>query len=85
MEPLLALVANSKDGTLTTLRIADDTLTEVSTTVVAPGLPLAVDRARGLVFAGTSDPRGVTRAAARAPADPWRRSAATRRTAPRCT
>lgn len=60
MEPLLALVANSKDGTLTTLRIADDTLTEVSTTVVAPGLPLAVDRGRGLVFAGTSDPRGVT-------------------------
>lgn len=60
MEPLLALVANSKDGTITTLRLADGTLTEVATTSVAPGLPLAVDRARGLVYAGTSEPRGVT-------------------------
>lgn len=60
MEPLFALVGNSKDGTVTTLRVADGALTEVATTSVAPGLPLAVDRARSLVYAGTSDPRGVS-------------------------
>lgn len=60
MEPLLALVANSKDGTITALRLADGALTEVATTAVAPGLPLAVDREHGLVFAGTSDPKGIT-------------------------
>lgn len=60
MESRLALVANSKDGTITTLRVADGVLSELATTPVAPGLSLAVDRRRGLVFAGTSDPAGVS-------------------------
>lgn len=60
MEPLLALIANAKDGTITTLRVADGSLAAVATTAVAPGLPLAVDRDRRLVFAGTSDPTGVS-------------------------
>ncbi len=60
MEPLVALVANAREGSITTLRVADGALSEVATTPVAPGLPLAVDRERGLVFAGTSEPRGVS-------------------------
>lgn len=60
MEPVVALVANANEGSITALRVADGTLTHLATTPVAPGLPLAVDRTHGFVFAGTSEPRGVS-------------------------
>ena len=60
MTSSLVLVGNSKDGTITTFDLSGDELTPLAVSEVgAPGLPLAVDPARDLVFAGTSDPFGV--------------------------
>lgn len=49
----LILVANSKDGTVDAFDYAEGALRHLATTTLAPGLPLATDDARGLVYAGT--------------------------------
>lgn len=61
MDTYLVLVANAKDGTISSFALASGTLRPLGVSVVgAPGLPLAVDEARDLVFAGTSKPSGVS-------------------------
>ena len=53
----LVLVANAKAGTVSTFALTDGTLTPlVVSEAGGPGLPLAVDAARGLVYAGTKAP-----------------------------
>ncbi len=53
----LVLVANAKSGTVSTFALTDDTLTPLAVSEAGgPGLPLAVDAARGLVYAGTKAP-----------------------------
>lgn len=61
MDSSLVLIANAKDGTISTFDLAGGRLTPLGLSDVgAPGLPLAVDPVRHLVYAGTSDPQGVT-------------------------
>lgn len=56
----LVFVGNGKDGTISSFGLTAQTLEPLAVSEVgARGLPLAVDPARGLVFAGTSDPFGV--------------------------
>ncbi|WP_341729502.1 beta-propeller fold lactonase family protein [Brooklawnia sp.] len=60
MTSSLVLVGNSKDGTINTFDLSGDRLTPLAVSEVgAPGLPLAVDARRDLVFAGTTKPFGV--------------------------
>lgn len=57
----LVLLANAKDGTISSFDLTDGVLSLLALSEVgAPGLPLAVDQARGLVYAGTSDPIGIS-------------------------
>ena len=57
----LVLIANAKDGTISSFDLSHGVLTPLAVSDVgAPGMPLAVDPARDLVFAGTSNPVGVT-------------------------
>lgn len=57
----LVLIANAKDGTISSFGLSDGALSELACSDVgAPGLPLAVDETRDLVFAGTSNPFGVS-------------------------
>ncbi|WIY83058.1 beta-propeller fold lactonase family protein [Propionimicrobium sp. PCR01-08-3] len=61
MTSSLVLLGNSKDGTINTFDLTGDTLTPLAVSEVGvPGLPLAVDARRDLVFAGTTKPGGVT-------------------------
>ena len=61
MDSSLVLVANAKDGTISTFTLTDDALEPLGRSDVgALGMPLAVDADRDLVFAGTNNPRGVT-------------------------
>lgn len=61
MDSSLVLVANAKDGTISAFELTEDALKPLGRSAVgAPGLPLAVDANRDLVFAGTSNPASVT-------------------------
>lgn len=51
----LIFVANSADGTISSFDYDDGKLTPLGVTEVAPGLTLAIDPARELMYAGTED------------------------------
>lgn len=51
----LIFVANSADGTISSFDYDDDALRPLGVTEVAPGLTLAIDPARELMYAGTED------------------------------
>ncbi|GAA2181444.1 beta-propeller fold lactonase family protein [Brooklawnia cerclae] len=60
MSTHLVLVANSRDGSISTFEYAGGDLTPLATSDVGQaGLPFAVDADRGLVHAGVKDPNGV--------------------------
>ena len=61
MDSQLVLIATAKEGTISSLEHRGGDLKPLAVSEVgAPGMPLAVDPANDLVFAGGSDPRGVT-------------------------
>lgn len=61
MDSQFVLIANAKDGTISTFEHSGGDLKPLAVSEVgAPGMPLAVDPANNLVFAGGSDPQGVT-------------------------
>lgn len=60
MDSYLVLIGNAREGSITSFDLTDGTLSPLGTTTVgSPGLPLAVDARRDLVFAGTSEPFGI--------------------------
>lgn len=60
MDSYLVAVANSKDGSISMFGLDGAALNPIALNEVGgPGMPLAVDASRGLVFAGSSDPAGV--------------------------
>lgn len=61
MSSYLVAVANSKDGSISTFELTDGLLGPIAHSEIGrPGMPLASDSARGLVFAGSSDEPGVS-------------------------
>lgn len=61
MDSFLVLIGNAKDGTISSFDLTAGVLNPLGRSDVgAPGLPLAVDQARGLVYAGSSDPIGIS-------------------------
>lgn len=61
MSGYLVAVANSKDGSISTFELTDGLLSPIAHSEVGrPGMPLAVDASRDLVFAGSSDEAGVS-------------------------
>lgn len=60
MDSHLVLIGNSRDGSISSFDLTDGTLSPLGVTEVgAPGMPLAIDARRDLVFAGTSEPFGI--------------------------
>lgn len=61
MDSWLVLIANSKDGTISSFELADGGLTPLGLSEVGGvgGMPLAVDESRGLIYAGTSEPAAI--------------------------